>query len=139
MDTLEHCMGDQKMVLFHCTICVRLLIAVFQQIMGETKGVILGRRQEESRMTKKMGSLELEILRGYNLTAESTFYQSRRFGDSTGSSGFNNTGASSGTSLMKSSGGRNTRNLASSAKTLPPLNRNGHNAKGMPRNNSSML
>eukprot|EP01034_Spumella_vulgaris_P025276 gene25276-31714_t len=103
--------------------------------MGNTKGVILGRRQEENRMTKKMGSLELEILRGYNLNPESTFYQSRKFGDST--SNFNNTGSSS-TSLMKSSGGKNVRNLSSSAKTLPPLNRNSA-ANGMPRNNSSMI
>ncbi len=84
-----------------------------------------------------MGSLELEILRGYNLAPESTFYQSRRFGDSTASN-FNNTGSSS-TSLMRSSGGKNVRNLSSSAKTLPPLNRNGAGGSGMPRNNSSMI
>ncbi len=101
--------------------------------MGETKGVIIGRRQEESKMTKRMGSLELEILRGYNLTPDSTFYQSRKFG---ASGTLANTGSSSSQSLTM----HKKRNLASSVKSLPPLGMTGttggHN---MPRNNSSMI
>lgn len=50
--------------------------------MGDTKNVIQGRRMEESKMTKKMGSLELEILRGFNLRPESTFHQSGSGGGS---------------------------------------------------------
>merc|ERR1711918_176550 len=41
------------------------------------KGVIFERRIEDSKTTRKMGSYELEQLRGYTLKPESTFYQSR--------------------------------------------------------------
>lgn len=57
--TLDQCLKDQK------------------SIMGEVKGVIFGRRIEDSKVSRQMGSYELEKLRGYSLKPESTFYQGR--------------------------------------------------------------
>ena len=45
--------------------------------MGEVKGVIYERRIEDSKVTRQMGSYELEKLRGYTLKPESTFYQGK--------------------------------------------------------------
>jgi hypothetical protein len=42
--------------------------------MGDTKSIIQDRRTEESKMNRKMGSLELEMLRGFTLKPESTFH-----------------------------------------------------------------
>eukprot|EP01037_Dinobryon_pediforme_P023588 gene23588-25082_t len=58
LEILANCLQDQK------------------EIMGEVKGTIQLRRIEESRLTSKMGSLELETLRGYTLKPDSTFHQS---------------------------------------------------------------
>lgn len=58
VETLEQCLLEEK------------------KIMGNTKNVIQDRRTEESKMNKKMSTLELEILRGYHLKPESTYYQS---------------------------------------------------------------
>lgn len=98
--------------------------------MNETMGVIVGRRQEEHKMTKRMGSLQLETLRGYNLKPESTFYQNKS-GLLGGSGTLNSTTGSRSLALTKK------RNLASSVKSLPPLdNKVGGN---MQRNQSSIL
>lgn len=77
--------------------------------MGDTKGVIETRRLEESKMVKKMGSLELELLRGYNMNPESTFHQSRHASDSD-QNDFAATGGSAGgqNSPKKSTGGAGT-------------------------------
>lgn len=103
--------------------------------MGESKSVIVGRRQEESKMLKKMGSLELEILRGFNMKPESTFYQSRKLGDTSSSSNGN---THSSTALVRKTG--TGKSHTSSVQSLPPL---GAAAKtgsaGMTRNQSSML
>ena len=104
--------------------------------MGESRNVIVGRRQEESKMLKKMGSLELEILRGFNMKPESTFHQSRKLGD-TSSSSHGNT-LSSSTALMKRSG--TGKGHSSSVQSLPPLSAAAKTGSaGMTRNQSSVL
>lgn len=113
MKTLEQCITEER------------------RIMGDTKGVIQVRRQEESKMTKKMGSLELELLRGYTLNPESTFYQSKKSSDDNNSpsgsparpmhatTGHDITGGASGQGTKR--GRSNLNPLGNKATTLPPL------------------
>jgi hypothetical protein len=66
MKTLAQCMQDEK------------------GIMTETKSTVKTRMLDDSKLLKKMASLELQTLRGFTMTPESTFYQSTRKFDETG-------------------------------------------------------
>jgi len=81
--------------------------------MGEVKNVIQVRRVEESKLTSQMGSLELEMLRGYTLKPDSTFHQSGSFDTGTYKAGSGN-----GFKMMQSTYSRTDPN---SIKFLPPL------------------
>lgn len=102
LKTLSVCVQDEK------------------KIMQETKGVIQVRRLEESKMTKRMGTMELELERGYTLRTESTFHQGNpshyNSGSPTKSSRLN---ATTGVSTQKSSS--NHKPSDSKARTLPAI------------------
>eukprot|EP01036_Dinobryon_divergens_P026821 gene26821-35511_t len=91
MKTLGHCVVDQK------------------EIMNEVKGTVQLRRVEESKFSSKMGSMELEMLRGYTLRPDSTFHQSGSHDTGTATHGFK---------MLKSTYSRTDPN---SIKFLPPL------------------
>jgi hypothetical protein len=117
---LEHCLKDQK------------------NIMGNVKGVIFERRIEDSKNTKKMGSYELEKLRGYNLKPESTFYQGKGFNStSTFKEIFSEDKIDKD---LKKTRNQMARHAASMA-ALPPLSStsNSHSIKQMTRNKSSTM
>ena len=88
-------------------------------------------------MLKKMGSMELEILRGFNMKPETTFYQSRKLGETNGSSssGYGNTHSS--TALVRKTGAG--KGHSSSVQSLPPLGASATGSAGLARNQSSML
>lgn len=60
--TLESCIKDEK------------------RIMGDTKGTVYQRRIDEMKLNRSMCSTEMAVLRGYTVTAESTFHPSRKLG-----------------------------------------------------------
>ena len=64
MRTLESCVKEEK------------------RIMGDTKGTVDQRRIDEMKLSRSMCSQEMAVQRGYTVTPESTFYQSRRGGSS---------------------------------------------------------
>lgn len=59
IETLEQCKREEK------------------RIMSETKETVDTRKMDDSKFRKRMVTMELSRLRGYTLTPESTFYQSR--------------------------------------------------------------
>lgn len=67
----------RRIILFHILVVTVETAFFLVQIMGDTKNVIHTRRLGESNMMKKMGSMELEITRGYNMKQESTYYQGK--------------------------------------------------------------
>jgi hypothetical protein len=60
--TLESCVKDEK------------------RIMGNTKGTVDQRRIDEMKLSRSLCSTEMAVQRGFTVTAESTFHQSRKFG-----------------------------------------------------------
>lgn len=50
--------------------------------MGDTKGTVDQRRIDEMKLSRNMCSQEMAVQRGYTVTPESTFYQSRLGGSS---------------------------------------------------------
>jgi hypothetical protein len=78
VETLEQCLADQR------------------RIMGDSKGVVQGRRIEEAKLLRKIGSIELETLRGFSLKPESTFHQTNNNNNNYN----NNNNNSNGQTLM---------------------------------------
>jgi hypothetical protein len=105
IETLEQCKKEEK------------------RIMSETKETVDNRKMDDSKFRKRMVTMELSRLRGYTLTPESTFYQSR------------------GNMPTLTNGGETTQGLGqgygrTSTQSLPALN---DKKKTLNRNKSSML
>jgi hypothetical protein len=54
-----------------------------RRIMSDTKGTVHARKMDDFKLSSKMATMELQSLRGYTLSPESTFHQTRRLGDGT--------------------------------------------------------
>jgi hypothetical protein len=109
--------------------------------MGDTKTIVKTKKYEDSKLTRKVSSLELENIRGYTLKPDSTFHQtsSSNFDSfNNASSTFDNTNNSnnnnfdetnnafnstSNSNAMNKTLNKSSNKHFSSTRTLPPLSR----------------
>lgn len=103
---LDEKLEKRKNFLKQLDICLKQQKGIFDTI----KGTVGQRKLDDSKLSKKMASLNLQVQRGYSLGMDSTFRQSNKFS-------LTKTGNSRGGTMGMSS------KLGASAATLPELGR----------------
>lgn len=138
VNTLEKCVTESKRVshiLWMTLITFDQLHYFYLQIMGDTKSTIQTRRIEDTKLNRKMSSLELEVLRGYNMRSETTFHQTKSSPSEEEQK--SKESAKLFRARLNADRIRSSMDKSFSAKSLPPLKDS--KSGTMPRNKSSML